>query len=230
MSAFYAVAYHDKVELLTDGAVYTDDGNLVEIRKKVWTSEHTPIAVTGRGDSRVVAGFASAFMCLAVCGSFDATIVAVQDMLDRRREKGAPSDVEMVICGISETGGPRIAYFVTRDIHDLGIKPWQIFDWGSEIGGGIQLAPEDLAGMGDASNSLLDVAVPFFDAMRRKKGTSPMRPDLPEIHGIGGHIDWTVITADGCAVERIHEWPDVVGEKIEPARTGWDPAALSAMG
>lgn len=33
---------------------------------------------------------------------------------------------------------------------------------------------------------------------------------------IGGHVDHTVITSDGVVVERVLEWPDVVGERIRP--------------
>lgn len=217
MSAFYAVAYSDRIELLTDGAVYAEDGTLVDIRQKVWTSEYAPVAVTGRGNVDVVTGFASAILCLAVCGSFDATIAAVQDLLDRRSEKGVPDDVEMLICGISETGGPRIFYLVTRDVHDAGIEPWRLVDVGQELGGGNPLTEDERAGL-DASDGLLGIAVPLFEAMRSKRGINPARPDLPDHYGIGGHIDLTVVAPGGCTVERIHEWPDVVGEKIDPTK------------
>lgn len=212
MSAFFALAYADRIELLTDGAVYRDDGTLTDIKRKVWTSGHVPIAVTGRGATGVVEGFAAAIVCLAACGSFDRTIAGVQDLLDRRSEKGVPSDVEMLICGISETAGTKILYFATCDAYGQG-EPWTLLDMGQELGAGPM--PET-AGL-DASGGLAGCAVPLLESMRRQKGPNPTKPGLPEVYGIGGHIDWTVITADGCATERIHEWPDVIGEKIEPA-------------
>lgn len=210
MSAFYAVAYHDRVELLTDGAVYSDDGTLTDIRRKVWTSDHVPLAVTGRGATGVVEGFAAAIMILSARGSFDDTIAAVQGMLERRREKGVPADVEMVICGTSETVGPRILYFATCEAY-AGVEPWTILDAGPELGGG---PSPDIDGL-DGSNGLRGCGAELMERMRRIPGPNPTRPDLPPLYGVGGHIDWTVITADGCATERIHEWPDVIGEKIE---------------
>lgn len=214
MSAFYAVAYHGRVELLTDGAVYAEDGTLTDIKRKVWTSDHVPLAVTGRGATGVVEGFAAAIVCLAACGSFDVTMRSLQELLDGRREKGAPEDVEMLICGISETGGPRILYFATCDAYG-SIEPWRLVDVGRGLGGGNPLTEDERAGL-DASEGLLGVAVPLFEAMRRKKGSNPASPDLPPLYGIGGHVDLTVVTAGGCTVERIHEWPDVVGKPIDP--------------
>lgn len=220
MSAFYAIAYPDRVELLTDGAVYRDDGTLTDIRRKVWTSPATSIAVAGRGNTRVVEALASAIICIAGCGSFDATIKAAQELLDDRRNKATPDDVEMLICGISETAGPKILYFATCDPYGEG-EPWVMLDMGDELGGGPM--PE-LDGL-DASDGLAGCAVPLLESMRRQKGANPTRPDLPPLHGIGGHIDYTVVSANGCAVERIHVWPDVVGKKIDPMRPDLAEAA-----
>lgn len=219
MSAFYAVAYRDRVELLTDGAVYAEDGTLTDIKRKVWTSPVTSIAVAGRGNTRVVEALASAIICVAGCGSFDATIKAAQDLLDGC-QKGFPDDAEMIICGISESAGPSIFYFATCDAYG-GVEPWTIFDAGRELGGGPM--PE-LDGL-DASDGLAGCAVPLLESMRRQKGANPTRPDLPPLHGIGGHIDYTVVSANGCAVERIHEWPDVIGWKIDPMKEVFPEAA-----
>jgi hypothetical protein len=220
MSAFYAAAYHDRVELLTDGAVYTDDGILTDIRRKVWTSPVTPLAVTGRGNTRIVEALASAIMCISGCGSFDATIVATQNLLDRRRENGVPDDVEMLICGISETAGPKILYFATCDAYGE-IEPWTILDMDHELAGG---PTPDVTGL-DGSAGLRECGTELMDRMRHIPGPNPMKPDLPDQYGIGGHIDHTVVAADGCTTERIHEWLDVIGEKIDPKRYGFAEAA-----
>lgn len=49
MSAYLAVNYGDRIELLTDGAVYTEDGTLVMIREKVVRIASVPAAITARG-------------------------------------------------------------------------------------------------------------------------------------------------------------------------------------
>jgi hypothetical protein len=61
--------------------------------------------------------------------------------------------------------------------------------------------------------------------MRQVRGPNPAKPDAPHVYGIGGHVDWTAITPDGCVTERLHTWPDVVGEKIEPERVKMREAA-----
>ena len=219
MSAFYAVAFEDHIELITDGVVYLDDGTLTDIRRKVWTSARHPIAVTGRGDIGAVAATATAFlMSASLRGSVDEALEAFQAALDRNRRDDVAIPVEMLICAISETRGPLLAYFVTADVHRNGTEPWLLIDVGHEFGGGAKFDPEDLAGLSPAEG-VRGVAVPLFNAMRKIKDTNPTLPESEPIHGVGGHIDFTAVRREGCTVERIHEWPeDVVGRKIEPVR------------
>lgn len=224
MSAFYAMAFPDRVELLTDGAVYNEDGTLVDIKCKVYVSGHLPLAITGRGVTEVIEIFADAFLLYSnACSTFDEAISGIQWMLDRRKDRGVPHDVEVVICGISETRGPCIFYFATADMYGAGIEPWRLLDAGGELGGGASAdVGADIAASGiapeDAREGLRGVAVPLFDAMRRRKGPNPLKPGLPDVYGIGGHIDLTVVRPTGCTVERLHTWSDVVGERIEPER------------
>lgn len=229
MSAFYAVAYEDRVELLTDGAIYQPDGTLTDIRRKVWTSDRLPMAITGRGDSGLVEVMANVMLTVSCIGTFDKAVERIDGMLQRRAEKGAHADFEMVICGISETRGPVIYYFATVNAHGIdGFEPWRLHRMPGEFGGGNPLTDDEIASLGDASTGLLDVAVPLFNTMRMKKGVNPVSPDLPPLYGIGGHIDWTIVAANGAETMRIHEWPDVIGEKIDPAREGREPVVMVA--
>lgn len=216
MSAFYAVAYGDRIELLTDGAIYTDDGTLVGIHEKYFCSDYVPLAITGRGEWAVVEAFASAIVALSACGSFDRTIDLVAEFLNQKKTAGVPAPCEIIVTGISETDGPTILYFSTTDAYNLpGFEPWTLFDVGQEWGGGSSLGEAELAGI-DASAGLADCGVALFEAMRRKPGVNPIRPDLPQLYGIGGHVDLTTITKDGCVTRRLRVWPDIVGEKIAP--------------
>lgn len=225
MSAFYAVAYSDRVELVTDGAIYQDDGTLVDIQRKVWASSSLPLAVTGRGSTRLVDGLTVAINIMAECGSIDGTLVEISGMLDKHRDRDC-EPFELVLAAVSEANGAGIYYFANVDAYGL-FAPWQLHGPYPEFGGGPSLTDAErqmlLTEYGGAG-TLAKAAVPLFEAMRRKTGPNPAKLDLPEIYGIGGHVDFTTVAVTGCTIERLHEWPDSVGEKINPFRE----AALAA--
>ena len=202
MSAFYALAYRDRIELLTDGAIYSDDGTLVDIRMKVHVSENVPLVVTGRGNSAVVDLLAAGMTALAGCGNVDEAIEQIDALLLRRAEKGAPEDAEWVIAGVSETRGPFLLYAATADLYGNDLKPWCLHDVGPEWGGGPKI---DYCGDLDASSGLRGCGVELFERMRRVAGPNPAKPDLPHIHGIGGHVGLTTVRAGGGAGGRVHE-------------------------
>lgn len=219
MSAFLAVAYPDRIELLTDGAVYEPDGTLTEIRRKVWTGDASPIAVTGRGHMLAVEMMAGALIELVGIFGFDEALRLADEAARRRRTDDFPDHFEVLVAGISETAGPRLHYLTTNGY--AGAEPFTMHDVGPDLLGGADLTGEERAAIGFTPDAvaigLSQVGIPLFEAMRAKTGRNPVRPDLPEHHGIGGQLDWTVITAEGAATLTIHTWPDVIGEKIQPA-------------
>lgn len=79
---------------------------------------------------------------------------------------------------------------------------------------------EDLAGYCRLSIAEgLEADAPFlFECMRRQPLANPAAPLQEPGHTIGGHLDFTVVRADGYETRRLLTWPDVVGEKIDPAR------------
>lgn len=54
MSMFYSLCMNDRIELLTDGAWYLDDGTIIGIGTKVRHSASKPLCATGRGATDVV--------------------------------------------------------------------------------------------------------------------------------------------------------------------------------
>lgn len=218
MSAFYAVVRDDKIEMLTDGAVYEDDGTLTAIKRKVWYSDKIPMAITGRGASKAVELMAFAFLLTDVVGSVDNTIDGITKALEKLAEKAAATDVqpaviEMLVAAISETRGPMLLYASNANAYGFDwLEPYKLYDVGAEWGGG---AIPDVSGL-DGSDGLRNCGAELFSRMRRIPGPNPAKPDLPEVYGIGGHVDLTTITANGVTVERLVEWPDVIGRKIEP--------------
>jgi hypothetical protein len=219
VSAFQCFTYPDRVEILTDGALYDDDGRLTAITRKVWTSVSVPLAITGRGDFYRIKAIADVARMFSECGSFDQTLEQLNGFLAPLGGEDVPY-FEVIVAGISETVGPSVYFAAPANVYGLpNFKAWTFERTIGDIGAGPFLTEHELAAVGmsraDLSNGLLEIAVPYFDAMRRKPAKSVSRPDLPEVYGIGGHIDWTVVIPGGTATVRVHRWPDVVGERIE---------------
>ncbi|MBZ9816936.1 hypothetical protein [Mesorhizobium sp. CA7] len=228
MSAFFAAAYTDRIEILTDGATYRDDGTLTDIGSKIFASDETPLAVTGRGETLTVAVFCAAVLAFS-CGGFDACLVRLSAFLAKRQSIGVPGNCEILIAGISETNGPQLWFFATHNGYPR-FEPYMLHNVGPEFGGGNPLTEEEVAGLPSAESGLAELAVPLFEAMRSKPGFNPAAPHMPAIFGIGGHIDRTVVTADGATTTRLHTWPDAVGEKIDPMAAPFDDGALFSDG
>jgi len=231
MSAYYAVIIDDRIELLTDGAIYDDNGVLLDTRQKVWTSPRIPFAVTGRGCSATVDLIAQSFLTFSCMGSVDRALDAIAESL-ASFDKMPATQFEMVITAISETRGPAIYYLASANHYDLpDFGPLKLYDFGHEIAGGPQLAAAEAASFihsYDPEQGLRSIAVPLFEVMRRKRGPNPARPDLPDHFGIGGHVDLTVVTSGGCTVECLHTWDDVIGKPIDPNACRDTPESVAA--
>ncbi|PTE08206.1 hypothetical protein C9427_21395 [Mesorhizobium helmanticense] len=208
------MTYNDSVELLSDGAVYLPDGTLIDIREKVWRSPGLPLAVTGRG-SMAFEAYAETILAMSE-DSVDAVIERTHTLLEQAK-KGVVSSApcEVLLAGLSETRGPFLAFFSTADVYPQ-FEPFILHDVGPDFGGGNALTAEEIAALPSAEEGLGKCGVALFETMRGKPGLNPAAPHMPAIHGIGGHIDLTVINANGATTTRLHEWPDVIGEKIDP--------------
>lgn len=223
MSAYLSVCYEDRIELLTDGAVYSPDGTLTDIRTKVFPFMRKPMAITGRGPVGLCHALAASIMVMTDHARFtvDQAIDTIVAFLEKRKHGEFPEPVEILIAAISETRGPMNLLFTTAEVYPE-IEPWSLYDVSKEFGGGPGIGPADLAAAGidlkHGADGLLPIGVGLFEIMRGKLGAHPCRPDLPMIHGIGGHIDLTVLRPGGVTVDRIHTWDDQIGRKIEPAR------------
>jgi hypothetical protein len=217
VSAFYSVCYDDRVELLTDGAVYLPDGTLVDIREKVWRSPSLPLAVTGRG-SMAFEAFAETILTMSE-DTVDAVLERTRTLLEEAKGVILSAPCEVLLAGISEARGPSVAFFTTANVYPQ-YEPWTLYDVGPDFGGGNALTEEEVTRLPSADNGLAECGVALFEAMRSKPGLNPAAPHLPEIYGIGGHVDLTIINADGATTTRLHTWPDVVGQKIDPLAAG----------
>lgn len=218
MSAYFSLVYGDRIELLTDGAIYNDKGVLLGVAEKVYRSSRWPLAMTSRGVC-----FWNAFgQYLDIVGgavsSVDELICRLQCYLDHRREKGSPQAFEILIAAFVESG-PVNLYFSSDPLIE-GVDPWIIHQVGPEFGGGPVFTVDDLKAEGisiaSLSSGLEESGADLMELMRKRKGGNPSNPFLPDVYGIGGHVDLTVVRPDGVTSKRLRTWPDVIGQPIDP--------------
>jgi hypothetical protein len=229
MSAYFSVCYEDRIELLTDGAFYNDQGILLDVREKVYRSSLWPLALTGRGAAPIAELGVYLDMTGSLVSSVDGLIEKLQTFLDNRRLKGSPAPFEILIAAFVSSG-PTNLYFSTEPLMD-GVEPWIIHDVGPEIGGGPNLTLDDAAECGISIESLNagleEYGADLMEIMRRQKSGNPTKPFLPDVYGIGGHVDLTVIRPTGSSTKRIHTWPDVIGEPINPFAADEQPRIVA---
>ncbi|MVA36116.1 hypothetical protein [Agrobacterium vitis] len=221
MSAFYAFIDQDSVNIFTDGVIYTDDGTIEALAEKVHRSDHVPLAVAGRGPSDLVRLLAKLICAISVCGSVDDTISAFREKMAARKDLEASGFFDLVIGCISETGGPKL-YYLTNYTQFGDMAPFDLREVGPDLCGGPNpddetmsvFLPQEFVEVA----STIEIVINFFQAMRVTKKPSLTHPDKIEIYGVGGHVDFTKVSASAATTTRVHEWPDRVGEKIDPYR------------
>lgn len=235
MSAFFSVCYPDRIELLTDGAIYADDGMLLKTARKVFPSAVHPLAVTGRGGSDAVRTFAHLILAImSASPTVDEGLLELDRYLLRLQEKfgerAPPTFVEMLIPCISESKGPINIYCASSDVHGLAV-PWRLHAMPFVALGGPKPADDEIEAMGgeDAIRDGLQAkGEMLFGFMRRQKFTNPAKPENPPLFGIGGFVDHTIITAGGVTVNRLHTWEDEIGKPIDPFKHERAPQVAAA--
>lgn len=220
MSAYFSICYEDRIELLTDGAQYEEDGTLVATCEKVCRSSRFPLAATARGHMDFAALQSMVDTIASLCSSPDEVIDRLQAQLDRRREQGAPKPFEVLIATFVDDK-PVNLYFSTHQIIE-GVEPWVIYAMGPEFGGGPAFRLEDLREAGipveSLSSGLEEHGADLMELMRKRKAGNPSNSLLPNVYGIGGHVDLTVVRPDGVTTKRLRTWPDEIGKKIDPSK------------
>ena len=210
MSAYYAVAYADRVELVTDGAIYADDGTVMDIREKVWRSARLPMAFAGRGDDAAIKFITLALQTYAAAGTVDECLARFAKSIDRCRIDGA-IPVDGLIASVSDDGVPQLHWFTTFGDFE-GFEPFTLYNVSPEFAGGPQPSEETLAAWGFpermADSTLAESGADLFEAMRQTQMPHLGHPDRPLVYGVGCHVDLTVVDGDGA---RTRQLANVVG-------------------
>jgi hypothetical protein len=221
MSAFLSVVFPDRIEILTDGAVYDDEGVLVDTREKVYRCANVPAAIVGRGPVAAIDLVGPVLDTLFAFFGFDAGAAQFDNTMRKHADRFTAADkhFELLIAGRSEDRGWVNLYWSTANMYGQ-FEACRLYRVTDEFGGGPAPSEADVAAVGlslaDLADGMEARGADLLEAMRRKKGPNPSKPDLPELYGIGGHVDLTTIRADGVETKRLRTWPDVVGQKIDP--------------
>lgn len=222
MTAFILAPYADRVEILSDGAQYTTDGIYLGSRYKVVLSDDVPLAVVGSGVVSEISALADTIMTAAeATRSVDGTISLLRKALKKiAQNPNLDTGMRMAIGAISEKFGPVCFVFSTFADPASDVPPFTLQAMPLAFAQGATPTGEDLVGHGRLSIAEgLEADAPFlFECMRRQPLANPAAPLQEPGHTIGGHLDFTVVRADGYETRRLLTWPDVVGEKIDPAR------------
>lgn len=220
MTAFILKPYHDRVEILTDGATYTPDGVLLSTSYKVHLSPSLPLAIVGSGAVAEINPAADAILAAAeATGSVDATLRLLSGALapiasSPNRDCG----FRIAIAAISEADGPVCLHFSSFDEGD--VQAFELVYAPTGFGQGSLPSEETMAAnmaqLKGTKDGLAADGPWLLEQMRQTKNRSPAFANRDPIYSVGGHVDLTILRADDYEHHRLVTWPDVVGRKIEP--------------
>lgn len=224
MSLFITLPYKDRIELLTDGASYTNRGRAMMFSTKVWTSPHCPMAVTGRGSSGMVRSLATAFLGFAKCGSFSEALREIETRTDRWRManafKGRP--FQMMIVGWSpETGFAQILFQSVpgSGVYE-GLEPMRVNTIYGPFWGAPPVKEEDAAKIltpDRVPNGALDFGPELCKLARQSPDNVVGQDPNRLVYMVGGHIDFTRVDQFGATTQRLLTWPDKRFKTIDPS-------------
>lgn len=218
MTAYIASCQPGRVDLLTDAAQYRADSTLLGTACKVFTVPGFPVAVVTRGAVEMgerMCGIVADL--IAETRSLDDAITRLAVELPRQRADMGRSAIEVMIAGISEKRGPQINWFSTAPNAD-GSASFVMHTTRRGLCCGVEFTREQ-QGMLLSAGGPRSRGVAMMEALRAQKTTSPANPGGEPAYFVGGAIDFTVVDAVGVSTERVHTWPDRVGERINSRAT-----------
>jgi hypothetical protein len=194
MTAFICELGAERINLLTDGAMYTPDGVLAAVVVKAVELPQRNAAFVVRGLNLISFELAKFFPRLS---GFDNLIAVAADTLPKVREWAleGTTDWEVLIAGFSEAG-PEM-HFYKSSFND-GLR---------RMDGDFLIAGPQVLEGAPVNFDVYQHGIPALEAMRLVDDENGYR--------IGGLIAHTAITRDSVSTQIIHRWPDVIGERIE---------------
>lgn len=204
MTAIIAQRLPDRVEIISDGAVYDGLRIVRGFECKIDRLPKFNAIMTGRGPSRVLDVFRDQIgSIVGKVRTYDLALYAIANNLEMLEPLAKLGPFQIILAGMSEMGGPVIHTFGNTD--EAGLKAFKLHEvpYGSGFGHSMPAKMHDLI---LERGGLRSVAVDFMDNVRADNGEASMV--------VGGHIDFTVISEAGVTTETIHKWNDKIGERI----------------
>ncbi|MDF2797654.1 MAG: hypothetical protein K0R85_398 [Devosia sp.] len=212
MTGYISAVIGDRIEVLSDTAVYDAQGILLYTKPKVKRLDHHRAVVMTRG--MVDAGeevedlVRSAF---ERAGSFDVAMSRLSAVLAEMGSETA-QPIEATICGISEARGPVLAYFLSMDWGDG--PAWQLH-WAYTMLMGVKVADPAITRRLTTSGTLADKGVFLMEELRSSPGKSVSFGNAADANVVvGGDVELTTISWAGVETHTLHNWPDKIGEVL----------------
>lgn len=228
MSALVMVCKSDRVELLSDAALYDPiTGAVGAIHSKIALLPELNCVMAGRGPIPVmwitayVAGLSSATFD-DVVANFDAiwAEAATYNRGDVPAEDWARSGIGLI--GWSQSRSRPEAYIslgmgspeVGRAARSLDPCDIAVFAGGpTEVANAVVESVRENPEGFDAETD----GVAVMEVLRREARPLSDKPGALVGHSVGGYVELATVTAEGATVRTIHEWPDEVGRPITPS-------------
>lgn len=226
MSMMATVIRPDRVTLYADGAFYDPDtGVLTNIARKVWLLPGMQAAFSSRGFALHFPVFAMVVRDLGF-KSFDELVAGLDDVWRAFDLMVEGTTGEILIVGWSEKFGKPVALFRCTHGSNEALDPGRtyVFDDGVVSFGcsaDLWAMPQDID---DAEAvRVFSLARKHIDDLHCGESDQPFMG-----YSVGGRIDKVTVTADAVRLDHVHDWPDVIGEPIDPTREGREPGWLEA--
>ena len=220
MSMFVAFPYEDRIEVLTDGAVYLPDGLLMFTEKKIHTSPDVPAAITGRGNRHTVEKMTDACMSYFRDYGFRGGMQAIEAEFDQWRAAGYDGfPFQLYIAGYDEERGP--VQFTVSSHPNVMYEGTEAMRINTIFGVAYAAPPLDQE---EVSRFLTEerlakgcgeFGVELSEYLRNRTDYRIDDPEKRQIYMVGGHIDWTTITSRGASTRRLLTWPDMPFQYID---------------
>lgn len=220
--------------LLADGAGYSDDGIVRNISTKIEIGKIAPIAITATGNADLADRIKRFLIDQADRVGVEefmetvlpAFLIELQVTYDTNGHKRG-QEVCVAIAGWSTSLGAFRATFQTFDEPDRPeIRAFEIAILRDMSFRGGNFPPERLAeirmpGPGEHVRAFMRYLGKELITFMRETASVPVHlksTGAEAGYWIGGHVDMATVDQDGARIERIHFWPDRIGERIDPSR------------
>jgi hypothetical protein len=228
MSALVIVCKSDRVELLSDAALYDPiTGTVGAIHSKLVPLPELNCVMSGRGPIPVM--WITAYVAGLSSTTFD-DLVANFDAIRAEAatynngaiptEEWAQSDIGLI--GWSESRNRPEGYVsLGNRIPEITLAAGSLgpCDVGVFAGGSVDLANafvESVRKCPDAFDAEID-GVAVMELLRSEARPLSNGRDAFFGHCIGGYVEQATVTRAGTTVRTIHEWPDEIGKRISPS-------------